>query len=160
MHVYNGSCSCGEIRYYLKKEPIYIHVCHCTLCRKLTGSAFVINILIEGSNFKVEKGELKDFIGTSGSGKKHLIRRCLICGDPIVSFYGDTKSLAVIKGGTINDSKYLKPNAHVFLESKLDWVILDKKILKFKKFYDFKKVLTEGNYKRILKLKSLKNNKN
>ena len=160
MHVANGSCSCGEIKYILKKEPIYIHACHCTLCRKLTGSAFVINILIESWNFNVEKGKLIDFKATSGSGKKHLIRRCFICGDPIVSFYGDTQNLAVIKGGTVNDTKYLKPNAHVFLESKLDWVIIDKTTLKFKKFYDFKKVLNERNYKRILKLKSLKNKRN
>ena len=158
MKILNGSCSCGEINFFLKKKPIITHACHCNLCRKLTGSAFIINVLIENWNLQVSKGKLKNFSGISGSGRKHIIKRCIICGDPIVSFYGETEYLAVVKGGLLENTKYSKPDAHVFLKSKLDWVVLDKNSKKFDKFYDFKQVLSKENYKRIIKIRTIKNN--
>ena len=42
-----GGCSCGTVRYRLTSEPLFIHCCHCLNCQRQTGSAFVINLLIE-----------------------------------------------------------------------------------------------------------------
>ena len=38
---------CGEVRYRLKSDPLFTHCCHCLNCQRQTGSAFVINVLIE-----------------------------------------------------------------------------------------------------------------
>jgi hypothetical protein len=42
-----GGCACGAVRYRLTSEPLFIHCCHCLSCQRQTGSAFVINLLIE-----------------------------------------------------------------------------------------------------------------
>ena len=42
-----GGCACGSIRYQLLDKPMFVHCCHCDDCQRLTGSAFVLNAIIE-----------------------------------------------------------------------------------------------------------------
>jgi len=42
-----GGCACGTLRYRLTSPPMFVHCCHCLDCQRQTGSAFVINALIE-----------------------------------------------------------------------------------------------------------------
>ena len=42
-----GGCACGAVRYRLTSDPLFTHCCHCLNCQRQTGSAFVINLLIE-----------------------------------------------------------------------------------------------------------------
>jgi hypothetical protein len=42
-----GGCACGALRYRLTSAPMFVHCCHCRDCQRQTGSAFVINALIE-----------------------------------------------------------------------------------------------------------------
>ena len=51
-----GGCSCGEVRYRLASAPMFVHCCHCLNCQKHTGTAFVINLLIEASRVKLLGG--------------------------------------------------------------------------------------------------------
>ncbi len=43
----DGGCACGELRYRLDSKPMFVHCCHCRDCQRQTGSAFVLNALIE-----------------------------------------------------------------------------------------------------------------
>ena len=52
-----GGCSCGEIRYRLTSDPLFTHCCHCLNCQRQTGSAFVINVLIETDRVELLAGE-------------------------------------------------------------------------------------------------------
>ena len=42
-----GGCACGTVRYRLESAPMFVHCCHCRDCQRQTGSAFVLNALIE-----------------------------------------------------------------------------------------------------------------
>ena len=42
-----GGCACGRVRYELASPPMFVHCCHCLRCQRETGSAFVLNALIE-----------------------------------------------------------------------------------------------------------------
>src|SRR5262249_55623686 len=52
-----GGCSCGEVRYRLDSRPLFTHCCHCLNCQRQTGSAFVINLLIETDRVHVLQGD-------------------------------------------------------------------------------------------------------
>src|SRR5215216_5655833 len=52
-----GGCSCGAVRYRLASEPLFVHCCHCLNCQRQTGSAFVINLLIEADRVEVLAGD-------------------------------------------------------------------------------------------------------
>src|SRR4029450_1325879 len=48
-----GGCSCGAVRYRLASDPLFTHCCHCLNCQRQTGSAFVINLLIEADRVEL-----------------------------------------------------------------------------------------------------------
>lgn len=52
-----GGCACGAVRYRLASDPLFVHCCHCLNCQRQTGSAFVINLLIEADRLEVVAGE-------------------------------------------------------------------------------------------------------
>jgi hypothetical protein len=43
----DGGCACGQIRYRLLLAPLFVNCCHCLNCQRQTGSAFVLNAVIE-----------------------------------------------------------------------------------------------------------------
>ena len=53
----NGGCACGAVRYRLTSDPLFTHCCHCLNCQRQTGSAFVVNLLIEADRVEVLAGE-------------------------------------------------------------------------------------------------------
>ena len=40
MNLKSGSCTCGEVKFEVKGDPVRIHNCHCKLCQRVTGSSF------------------------------------------------------------------------------------------------------------------------
>ena len=51
-----GGCACGTVRYRLASPPLFVHCCHCLNCQRQTGSAFVINVLVETERVEVLAG--------------------------------------------------------------------------------------------------------
>ena len=54
----SGQCSCGAVTYRLSSGPMFVHCCHCHDCQRLTGSACVLNALIETDRIAVEPKNL------------------------------------------------------------------------------------------------------
>ena len=52
-----GGCACGSIRYQLLDKPMFVHCCHCDDCQRLTGSALVLNAIIETQAIKLLRGK-------------------------------------------------------------------------------------------------------
>src|SRR6188474_1465150 len=55
--VREGGCACGGVRYRLRSDPLFVHCCHCLNCQRQTGSAFVINLLIETDRVELLAGD-------------------------------------------------------------------------------------------------------
>ena len=56
-HALTGGCPCGAVRYTLDRRPMFVHCCHCRWCQRETGSAFVLNGLIERWALTLTAGE-------------------------------------------------------------------------------------------------------
>ena len=68
-----GGCACRDGALRLTSEPMFVHCCHCLNCQRQTGSAFVINLLIEADRVELLAGEpsrstLRASEASSGSG--------------------------------------------------------------------------------------------
>ena len=74
-----GGCACGKMRYRLTSQPMFVHCCHCKDCQRQTGSAFVINALIETGRVEKLTGETKAVAVPTDSGRPHDIHRCPSC---------------------------------------------------------------------------------
>ena len=159
MKEYLGGCSCGRIRYELLAKPMFTHCCHCHLCQQITGSAFITNTFIEGANFKLTSGKTAPFIGPSGSGLGHTIKRCPDCGDPIVSYFGDTEHLAVFKAGTLDNPNLAPPEAHVFVNTTVDWLQIPAEAPSFEMLYNFEETWPASAFLRLQKVRKLQQGK-
>ena len=52
-----GTCACGDVQFSLCSAPMFTHCCHCRDCQRQTGSAFVINGLIETDRIRLAQGD-------------------------------------------------------------------------------------------------------
>ncbi len=74
-----GGCSCGAVRYRLVSAPMFVHCCHCRDCQRQTGSAFVLNALIEADRVTLSSGNPEPVRVPTDSGRPHEIHRCPSC---------------------------------------------------------------------------------
>ncbi|MEZ5936372.1 MAG: GFA family protein [Alphaproteobacteria bacterium] len=131
-----GSCACGALRYELTRQPMFTHCCHCTQCQKLTGSAFVLNTIIENDSIEVLSGSVTVTAGPSESGRPHDIYRCASCQTPVWSDYGRRPNYRFVRVGTLDRPGAFRPDAHIFVRSKLAWVVIPDDQKAFDVFYE------------------------
>ena len=130
-----GGCSCGAVRYRLLSAPMFVHCCHCRNCQKHTGTAFVINLLIETSRVELLRGELVETEMPLNGGSPNKIFRCSKCLIAVWSEYGRPQ-FRFVRAGTLDDPAAVSPDVHIFTRSKLPWVTLPASVPQFEEFYD------------------------
>ena len=131
-----GRCACGEVRYRLAGRPFAVHCCHCRDCQRETGSAFVINGLIETPHVEVAEGEPEAVLTPSASGKGQTIVRCPTCKVALWSHYGGMgEKAAFVRVGTLEEPDACPPQVHIFTRSKQPWFDLPMDACAFEIFY-------------------------
>ena len=133
-----GGCACGQVRYGLRSAPMFVNCCHCQNCQRQTGSAFVLNALIETDRVEVLNGQTALFGMPTDSGRPHDVARCPGCGTAVWSHYGGARPLSFVRVGTLDTPAVLPPDAHIFTRSKLPWVTLPDGVPAFDAYYDSK----------------------
>jgi hypothetical protein len=147
-HALEGGCACGEVRYRLASEPLFVHCCHCLNCQRQTGSAFVINLLIEAERVELLAGEPQQVGVPRSGGKKQRIFRCPGCQVAVFSIY-TTPALRFVRGGTLDDPSAVAPDVHIFTRSKLPWVALPAGVPAFSTYYDTEKLWPAASLERL-----------
>jgi hypothetical protein len=109
-NVRTGGCSCGAVRFALKGEPFKLGLCHCTTCRKASGSMFVAYALWPLSASQVE-GEVKTFEGRSF---------CPNCGSRLFELHDNDIEVTV---GTLDDAPTgLTPTVEIWVKRREHWL--------------------------------------
>lgn len=132
-----GGCFCGRVRYRLTSAPMFVHCCHCLDCQRQTGSAFVLNALIEADRLQTLSGEPEPVEVATDSGRPHDVYRCPHCRIAVWSDYG-RRGVRLVRLGTLDDPAALKPDVHIYVRSKLPWVRLPEDVPAFEAYYDTK----------------------
>ncbi len=130
-----GGCSCGAVRYRLMSEPLFTHCCHCLNCQRQTGSAFVINLLIEADRVELVAGAPQPVDVPRDDGSSQRIFRCPTCQVAVYSEYGRPE-VWFVRGGTLDDPTQAAPDVHIFTRSKLSWVAIPESVPEFEVYYD------------------------
>jgi hypothetical protein len=138
--ILEGGCACGAVRYRLNAAPMFVNCCHCLDCQRQTGSAFVLNALIEAGEVQLLSGEPKPSRMPTDSGKPHDIVRCTRCGTALWSEYGGRPQIRFMRVGTLDDPSQLRPDAHIFTRSKQPWLTLPADVPAFEGYYDAKRL--------------------
>ena len=114
-----------------------MHCCHCLNCQRQTGSAFVVNLLIEADRVEVLAGEPRAVDVPRDDGSTQRIHRCPECQIAVFSEYTRPQILFV-RGGTLDEPASVEPDVHIFTRSKVPWVALPPDVPAFEVFYDMK----------------------
>jgi len=112
-----GNCLCGAVEFEIVGEATRLYQCHCSLCRKQSGSTSNSSLLIEPESFRWLGGE--DRISSYVKGRVSGPTSALIAGlpSPIPSAaQGTSGSQAELDGGIP-----LEVGAHVCVGSKATW---------------------------------------
>jgi hypothetical protein len=119
-----GRCTCRAIRYELTSAPLFIHCCHCRWCQRETGSAFVLNALIESDRVRLLEGAPEYVDTPSESGKGQRIARCSSCRVALWSHYGGVMAMSFVRVGTLDEPDRYPPDIHIYTASKQPWLAL------------------------------------
>jgi len=143
-----GGCACGALRYRLGSPPMFVHCCHCRDCQRQTGSAFVLNALIEANRVELLSGSPDETILPTDSGQQQKVYRCPACKIAVWSVYGGIDKLRFVRVGTLDDPTALTPDVHIFVRSKLPWIALPEGVPAFEAYYDSKKLWPPASLER------------
>jgi hypothetical protein len=117
-----GGCLCGSIRYEAESEIRSVSICHCTDCQRQTGTASSLTVEVDDSSLMISGDTLGKFTTV---GEVHMTNSnrffCTMCGSPIVSRIDALPSSAFIKGGTIDDTSWIKPTEEIWRRSAQLW---------------------------------------
>jgi len=117
MGVLEGACYCGAVRYRVADEFLYAANCHCSNCRRTTGSAFKPFAGIERGKLELTDGADKVLVyGEEKLNDTH----CGVCGSLLYSVVRDGEYVHVALGSLV-DSPSIRPTEHIFVGSKAPW---------------------------------------
>ena len=111
-----GSCLCGGIQFEADSVPV-ISLCHCSMCRKSHGAAFVAHANIRTPDFRLVKGEelIQNYESSPGIQRAF----CRVCGSNApYPWFGGTWS---VPAGLFDDDPGVRPAIHIFVGSKAPW---------------------------------------
>jgi hypothetical protein len=114
-----GSCLCGGVRYQVTGTLGPVALCHCTMCRKASGSAFASNAAVPDDGFHLGAGAALVQAYESSPGKfRHFCRRC---GSPLWSVDPQMPGWVRLRIGGLDGDPGVRPALHYGVESKAPW---------------------------------------
>jgi len=145
-----GGCACRAVRYRMTSRPLFVHCCHCRWCQRETGSAFVLNAMIEADRVVLLNGTPEVVLTPTLSGKGQKISRCPTCRIALWSNYsGAGDKVRFVRVGTLDNPDLLPPDIHIFTASKQPWVVLPEGAPVMPEYYDRRRLWPEESQQRL-----------
>jgi hypothetical protein len=116
-----GGCQCGAVRYEIKAEPLTLYACHCTECQRQSGSAFALSLAVS-RDAVVVRGTPATWRRELESGRVIWCLFCGGCGTRLLHNPERNPRASIVKPGTLDDTKWLKPVGHIWTRSAQSWV--------------------------------------
>ena len=139
----------------MTNRPIIVHCCHCRWCQRETGSAFVLNAMIEAERVELLEGQVDPVMTPSASGKGQKISRCPRSRVALWSnYFGNGDAVHFVRVGTLDEPDRLPPDLHIFTASKQPWVVLPADKPSFAEYYQRSKYWPADSLARYAHLKS------
>jgi hypothetical protein len=121
-----GGCQCGVVRYRYIGEILNIFVCHCTECQKQSGSACRMGMWLRASGLTLVSGTLRQWTRRLSSEQDLLCEFCDVCGTRIFHTSDSNRAAGIvsIKPGTLDDTSWIQPKAHIWTARAQPWMTL------------------------------------
>lgn len=124
--MYFGSCLCGGITLEINGPIDSIIHCHCSKCRKSSGTAYATNGFVAVTELKITAGEQLLASFESAPGKRRHF--CKICACPVFSTNAVDPARVRLRLGILDSAITERPMSHNFVSSAANWDDLDAKL--------------------------------
>jgi hypothetical protein len=129
-----GSCLCGALRYELRGEVQRFYHCHCSRCRKTTGTGHASNLLITPATSLhwVSGGDL---LATYRVPEAQRFRNCFCpqCGSPLPRVIPELDAV-LVPAGTLDGEPPVAPQARIFWDSRAQWSCADEGLPRYPEY--------------------------
>ncbi len=117
-----GTCLCGTVGYRIRSEIVGFQYCHCSRCRRFTGSAHASNCFVRPDALEWTSGE--DRVGTFilDAEPGFPTAFCRNCGSSLPAM-STTGRYWVIPAGTLSEDPGLRPSQIIFWGSRAPWFV-------------------------------------
>ncbi len=116
-----GGCLCGAVRFRVTAEPLAAYYCHCSMCRKISGSMFMVGAAVSMEGFAFTKGKPAAYESTPGN----LRLFCEACGSSLANQVAEDPKLIEIQLGCLDDPNAIRPDFHSFTSTQVSWCEID-----------------------------------
>lgn len=113
-----GQCLCAKVQFEIKGDLPNLYQCHCSLCRKATGSAANAATFVHQQSFRWLSGQ--DRITSFQKLTGYRSDFCSVCGSPVPNQLRDTE-LVWIPAGLLEEAFDAAVNVHLHLDSAASW---------------------------------------
>lgn len=117
-----GSCLCRKVAYEITANLGIFQYCHCSRCRKFTGSAYGANLLVLPQHFRWVRGE--EYVGRYEleEARHFATSFCKHCGSSL-PWLGKTGKAVIVPAGTLDTDPGIKPQQNIFYASRAPWYL-------------------------------------
>jgi hypothetical protein len=122
--VITGGCLCGSVRFAYRGTVGAAAYCHCSDCRKCTGSAFSVSVAMEVEHFETIRGSPKGFTKKGDSGNELTRHFCPECGSPLFTSSPRHPDLVYVKAGVFDDPTLVQPAYQSWTRSSVPWAAI------------------------------------
>jgi len=113
-----GQCTCSEIKFKFSTDVAVAYQCHCSICRRSSGTAYSTTIMAAEKDFIWLSGE--SFLSSYSKSNGYSINFCRHCGSPVPNKFRDYP-LYSVPVGSLDDSVEVKVVTQIYMDSKAQW---------------------------------------
>jgi hypothetical protein len=114
---YIGGCRCGAVRFEARSEPQHVSYCHCTDCRRATGSPVAAFVGFDADDVSIEGKALKAY--QNGPVARSF---CGNCGSPIAYLDSRLPGQVYFMLGAMDQPAYFRPTHHSYVREQLPYL--------------------------------------
>ncbi len=115
-----GSCLCQGVAYEVRGHLGIFQYCHCSRCRKFTGSAFSANLLVSPDDFGWLRGEALVGRYALPEAKHFATAFCTRCGSSL-PWLAQTGRTVIVPAGTLDSDPLIRPTQRLYCASRALW---------------------------------------
>jgi hypothetical protein len=116
-----GGCPCEGVRFKVTAMPLLVYACHCAECQRWSGSAFSMSMPVASDSFALTRGQPKPWRRVGASGVESTYWFCGDCGGRAYGQRSARPDIIAVRAGTLDDTSWLRPAAHVYMRSAQPW---------------------------------------
>lgn len=129
-----GNCLCNQVCFEFGSKPTNVSICHCSVCRHITGSAFGVYAKVSNVDLTLTGGA--DHVTTYKVTDKLSTQFCRDCGSTVFATHADYPGFTYVCLGAIAEGSDIRPMYHEFAGSKASWYDIQDPLPKFEEWSD------------------------